>query len=203
MKPLDADTAYTSNLRVYIQSRPARSSQEKLQEIQQELYEKIGHGKPVSSRRFHVTLLHLGKPRDVLDQMRQYNPKIDTETFMRALNTFIADTHGILSHQYALEVGEFDIFGDKNDVVALRLKPSEYYLRAHKAAIRSLHSFLYECGIKNTKKYIHSHNNVQHAYEVTPHVTLIRSVNRSTFPALHSMPETIEFEPAGIFDTSQ
>lgn len=203
MKSLDARTAVDHNIRVYIQSTPTSLDREKLQKVQQELHKELGQGSLVSQDRLHVTLLHLGKPHDVLNQIRKHNPKIDTTIFTRALHTFIADTHHVLPRRYVLKVNGFDFFGGKKDVLVLRLKPNEYYLHTHKTAIRSLHSFLYECGIGNTKKYIHSHNDLKHAYEATPHVTLMRSVENCITPALHSVPDTIEFEPAGIFDTSQ
>ncbi len=196
---LDARTAFERDIRVYVQSKLSEESRKQLEALQGELRSHVGESARMT-RHLHLTVLHLGKPRQLLEHMRKHNPDISTETFSRALDAFIEQTHDVLGHPYSLDVRGLEFFGSRRDVLALRLEANNAYRCARETAADNVHAFLRQCGVTDTYEYVRSDSQLRHTEEITPHVTLARNVAAADIPELETVPDHLGFRPSAVLD---
>lgn len=196
---LDARTAFERDTRVYVQSRPSEKSRRQLEALQRELRPRVGESARIS-RHLHLTVLHLGKPHQLLEQIRKHNPDIPTEEFCRALGVFIEQTHDVLGHPYSLDVRGLGFFGGRRDVLALRLAANDTYRHAQETAAGNVHAFLRQCGAADTYEYIRSDSQLCHIEDAVPHVTLARNVDVTDMSGLETIPDYLDFRPSAVLD---
>ena len=202
-KPLEAQTAFERNVRVYAQSAPEPRSLERLEALQDKLQEKYSRDEAKLSRNLHLTLMHLGKPWELMEGIRAHNPDITRDTFIDALDAFIRRSRNLMPDAYSLATSGFDWFGSKREVLALRLEPDEQYREAHQMAVKAAEMFLRKCGVPDPDAYARWDSNLKHMHSISPHITLLRSVKSDELPAPEQVPGSIDLEPITIIDPTQ
>jgi 2'-5' RNA ligase len=202
-KLLEAQTAFERNVRVYAQSTLEPRSQQRLEALQDVLREKYGRDRARLSRNLHLTLMHLGKPRELMEGIRDHNPDITRDAFTDALDAFIKRSRNLIPDAYSLATDGFDWFGSKREVLALRLEPDEQYREAHEMAVKAVKMFLHKCGVPDPDAYARWDSNLKHMHTVSPHITLLRSVKSQELPAPEQAPDSIDLEPITIIDPTQ
>jgi 2'-5' RNA ligase len=174
-----------------------------LEALQEALGEKYGRDGTKLSRNLHLTLMHLGKPRELMEGIRVHNPDITPDTFTDALAAFIKRSPNLRPDAYSLATDGFDWFGSKREVLALRLEPDEQYREAHEMAAKAVRTFLHNCGVPDPDAYARWDSNLKHMHTVSPHITLLRSVKSQELPAPEQAPDSIDLEPITIIDPTQ
>lgn len=152
----------------------------------------------------HLTVMHLGKPQELLENIRRYNPGITENTFVDALDEFVVNTRDVIPFDYSLPVHGLDWFGGRRDVLALQLQPDRQFADAHDRAAEAVHRFLDACGIEDTEVYTHSDSNLQHTDKLYPHITLFSAVSAAnsleavTLPSEVRLHSTTAYNPLDI-----
>lgn len=199
-KPIDTREAFKRNIRVYVQSIPTQHSRKDLSRLQQELRGNVSHGKATYITRMHLTVMHLGKPQELLENIRRHNSEVTENAFIDALDEFVVNTQDVIPHGYSLPVYGLDWFGSRRDVLVLQLESDQRFTDAHDRAAEVVHRFLGACGIKDTKAYAYSDSNLRNTDKLYPHITLFRSASVADSLGTVSLPSEVRLHSTTAYN---
>ena len=150
-------------------------------------------GRVIPSQELHMTLLHVGIPGQLFDELRRENPELGQGVFEAGLSDFVQSVSRLMPIVTEVHVTDVAAFGPKNDVIVLRTVADKQLHDAHEACLRQLKAFLMQCLHRDPVPYMRRSNNLRHSLEFSPHVALFRKSDSKPLSTVVPQ-ETLRFE---------
>lgn len=183
--------------RIYVQLLPDKATTDYLTHLRDQLAPFV-QGRAVDQDRWHVTILHFGIAEHVFHDIRRDYPALSKPAFNAALSSYIEQSKKNLPESMALTTESFELFGINENVLVLKLTPSDEIIAAHDQALTSLVTFLDNCGVKDTENFMKGSINFRWALDVKPHITLYRAVRNSQLSKVALEPVELSFLPGDL-----
>lgn len=148
---------------------------ERVRGIQQALQKKVPLT-PTGPDDLHVTLLHVGKPQNLLKEIRVVNPDLSEEDFLDQFSGFLLSvSHVLRSDPIETRGQRFDIYGDQeNPVLVIGLEKTREYKESRRPFVEGLQEILFRCGVQTPDQFMEDNPNLRYALDKNhnPHITL-------------------------------
>lgn len=146
----------------------------------------------------HLTILHIGKIKDLLRDVRDAASSTITETrFSRDIGSYLT----FLQHEFLsgdrLLATRYLLIGGSDKYLALSVEPSAYVLSLRLEARRQLVSALERLGVSSGEDFMRRSKAVaQHSPDWVPHVTVSRWPEDRPLPKLEAAVELTLLPPS-------
>lgn len=163
------------NERLYFRYVPSDDSRAGLALVQAEIAGHASQCQLSSPESWHLTLLHLGRPRDLFAEVATASPALHPEEYVVQLQRLLEAIDEAASPVTTLKVRGLEPFGVRGTALALAFEPGELRLD-HSLALRELVTFLQRCRVEDPELFIERSSNLHRSLQFRPHVTLARGV---------------------------
>lgn len=137
---------------------PVFDSNGAIDQLQRELTAALPEGETAMASRGerHMTVLHEGRPNELLAEVRKAGADIDLPRFLRLMEKMISDwRQEDLDLPQSLPVQGIELFGSpRSPVVVLTLTADEKLLKVRNKLWRRQEEFLADCGVSDVDAFV-------------------------------------------------
>lgn len=146
-----------------------------LVDYQLQLAAKIPGFVPADPSDLHVTYLHLGKPRQLHQELAAAGSRFSYDQFVNALQPLLQRAAQAINFQVHADTRDLAVFGpDSSPMVVARLNLDPELIKRHRLSEGALHYFIRRVGVEDFLKFTRTSPNLHFCIgdSYHPHVTL-------------------------------